>query len=1528
MHLDPHASLPVTRSNTVVGEGRLMYIHSAASYTEVLTGLTGSRREFDIKALDYSQEYGGNSDFIGGIGRGRRFPTRGEKRRAGKMGQEYRQIRPESPPWITEDFGGIPSLPHKTPIELSADPINEEFLEMRKRKIPHSLLKDHYMLRMETEEEVSSYDDDFQPLFKRSPSDKYLYLLGDGITPQFESVYDVDFRGKRVNGRERLFGARSARRPKRGVWEPSEPEPEETKEETDENVKFALEQFDSYNGRDRICQLFLSALKDYQDANLALAESDEEGEADENVIDKELAEHFMTDGLGAPIWLSRWNAEYLRGRADLEGDRLIEYDNMWYGRLEKLYERHEQFLVDESPVERIVSYFEELDKEGGDSSQQRHGAHGGPPRVVIGEKVLKAKWSEHIPSAILETIAKYSFVKPKNATEAEAKQQKLDIRADAFSSCNHLSMNRLLRERALRKAEKDRRDYIMFLRGRRKVLQKGRIGPQPNTPYWLWEECWKRRDSIIQDSLVEILKSVKAVEPDVDLAKLAKGTVEHMKSPKLQGTRFDMQIVLDSPTARNVDRLEGYLKRFGSVGGTPDGKTALGSSAEARDSQAGKGIHGGDEFDDVFEEKVVDEEIDGLPLPKPLGYYFRNVVSFDKFEEEFEKFNLESFGTKEYGVRVGQLVKGTVEDVKPKRLLVDIHTSKLAVMRLSDFFSTPKEVPSGGFTAIFKKGDEMYFEVMSKYGNDIRVSTRRIQEMYKCRDIYRKHFNHQIFRVRAIQRYTMGVLVQYQGEEIADIKGYQCPVPVDELENVAFVPYRELDRQYRSEVQRIRLDVVGKVMAVYIADWALCNGVPLVSNIEAVRRLPLAHMKTGDIIRANKCMYGKEAVWLHLGHTIGTLSVADMNVRDYEKHIRGDKGVMEAKVKSVNLVSSARSSGRRKCAQVAGTMELTTRGFDSLRIGAAVNEWAERMKGDPDVVNTFNKAVVGETSALQEVVAGAVEAAATNLNPIHRVPKMRLTTSTVPSLPQGKMEEGGRSWDGIRWDFTPTAPAHDEQEEERHAYNQFQWEVLTEGGWANLSPAEQRVLNRARFQHDEVVYYQHEGRSYRADLVEMVRQNLTDFVQQPLRNDCYVALDEDELREGLGLDSTDGAHQVPLGAALNFDGRFAAQQRGVQRHQYLHVRLGVADGLAPLVVQVGEPHGQCAVHVDAVALVGQERTRDVARPRLGHLVLVRLHIGGGGAGPRVKLGNVHDRQLQTLQERQSGAVVVLGFGGEAADDVGRKRALRQGLAHAAHEGLKLGDVVLPVHQVQHAVAAGLDGEMKELEDVVVPEDLDDVGDVPLDVRRVGHAQTEHHVGGVLRGEPDLLDALGDHGFDAVKNRLHAVAAQDAAGMLGLAECAGAQAARGERDDLDQLVLPDLGKVQRREDVAIQQRNLAVLQSLLHDVHDFCKLLKGCKGSTVNLERYSGVLEDAQAAVGLGDAATDDDRDAQLPSPGDFGGHGVLARTLHSATVDYGDVGALELVAQRVAVLAQKTLCEEVLDTDEGDILMYSESDLL
>ncbi|KAK1932718.1 hypothetical protein X943_000480 [Babesia divergens] len=1035
-----------------------------------------------------------DEEFKGDNSRTSRFMTRGERRRSGRVMRKHRLAQPAHDPWLTDDYGGIPGLPHRTPIALSDEPVNEEFLEMRKREIPHSLLKDHYMHRYEDRKDLVGYDHDMKPIFLRSLRDKYLYLLGDGIMPfrssSFQDNYDEEVRKIGRHSHKVNFSDLLKRDPTR----PSKYSIDHNDVEVDEHVRKARELYRTYTGKDRVCQLLLSSLKDFEAANLNPNAIEEPPENDE-IIDHSLDDYFVRGDDGLPIWLKRWNEEYIRGRHGLTGNALAEYDQMWYERLEWLNNRYSALARNDAVLNSIrIEYQKSYENKG--LRQLLRRILDIDSSAIAGDDPSATKWSEHIPTFIFETMTKYSL--PIRAA-GNVKQQMLDLKADSLKSCMHMSMNRLTRERSMKEDEQDRLDYIAFLRQRRNVLKRGRIGPQPNTPYWLWKECWRRRDTIISDTLLEILKDIRAVDPKADLSQLTDGTVEHMKSPKLQGTKFDLQTIFDDTLSSNVAPIEKFINAPTDV----NDAAGVPSQYQLSDGGLSSDMKG-----------VPDQTCPGpgsdmgnIPLPKPLGYYFKDVLSYSKFEEAYKKFNMESFGTEEYGVRVGQLVKGRIEVVKPKHMLVDIHTAKLATMLLSDYFERSKDVPYGGFTTIFKKGDELYFEVLSKYGNNIRVSMRRIQKMYKSRHIYRKYFNREIMKVRVLQRYTHGVFVQYQGDDVKDIANYQSPSDLNTVENVAFVPYGELDTQYCNKIHHIRRDIVGKIIPVYINDFVVCNGIPLASNVEALRRLLLPHIKPGDVLRASPCMYGKEAIWLHLGHTIGILPVIDMSNEDYERHKRGDHEQTTAVVKFVDYNT--------------GTVELSSRLLDDSNRHQSVNECLKRLKETPDVVKSYNSAIK-QADVITSAKSGweRIDPEANTMHNFHQIPSIKLSNISTPSLPVIRARTGKRTWDAIHWDVSSPDFPENSSSDENHAYNNYKWEVLTEEGWVEVPAAERRVLNRAHYQHDEVVYYQDGNRNYRADLIELVRYNLTDMLEQPLRNNCYV-LDDEDAQEINAIDGPD-----------------------------------------------------------------------------------------------------------------------------------------------------------------------------------------------------------------------------------------------------------------------------------------------------------------------------------------------------------------------------------------------------------------------
>mmetsp|Transcript_13395 Transcript_13395/g.42089 ORF Transcript_13395/g.42089 Transcript_13395/m.42089 type:complete len:328 (+) Transcript_13395:342-1325(+) len=260
--------------------------------------------------------------------------------------------------------------------------------------------------------------------------------------------------------------------------------------------------------------------------------------------------------------------------------------------------------------------------------------------------------------------------------------------------------------------------------------------------------------------------------------------------------------------------------------------------------------------------------------------------------------------------------------------------------------------------------------------------------------------------------------------------------------------------------------------------------------------------------------------------------------------------------------------------------------------------------------------------------------------------------------------------------------------------------------------------------------------------------------------------------------------------------------------------------------------------------------RLVGLEELGHLGAPALHKAAwqppqarrGRPRPGVELGDVEHGEAEVTDELQRRSMVLLGLRGEAADDVRGYCELRHRLAQASHEPPEICGRVLPDHGPQDLVGARLHGHVQKAEDVGPPQHLRHGRDVRQDVRRVRHAQLQHHAWGqrvrdpgqqrsnaradvqavgpsVLRREPDLARTLCCCLQGPAHDGLYAVGGEPAPGVLGLAVGAVAQAAATDGDDLHAAVPPDLGKLQggQRPPLPQELHDMAP-ERLLHDLH--------------------------------------------------------------------------------------------------------------
>lgn len=278
------------------------------------------------------------------------------------------------------------------------------------------------------------------------------------------------------------------------------------------------------------------------------------------------------------------------------------------------------------------------------------------------------------------------------------------------------------------------------------------MSPRP-VPYWIWYEFWRNRDQLMYENYYKILKEIVISNPSEDLGELTKGTVQRFFSSLIPPTirksyisrmvnriadRFndvdnenigkiiklinkythskkrniaddytgfinevmkdneiDMNVIIDKiieMDKKNIKR--GESNRLINVVETAN-----------REDLSKEGVHRSSGIDLKKENEaestnrdherireLINKEGEELEI-KSIGYDFRNILSFDKFEEAYIRFNLKHFGTEDYSLYKGQLVKGKVYRVSRSTVDVDIHAYALATLTLDRFYNTPSEVP-------------------------------------------------------------------------------------------------------------------------------------------------------------------------------------------------------------------------------------------------------------------------------------------------------------------------------------------------------------------------------------------------------------------------------------------------------------------------------------------------------------------------------------------------------------------------------------------------------------------------------------------------------------------------------------------------------------------------------------------------------------------------------------------------------------------------------------------------------------------
>ncbi|AFZ81319.1 hypothetical protein BEWA_007280 [Theileria equi strain WA] len=411
-----------------------------------------------------------------------------------------------------------------------------------------------------------------------------------------------------------------------------------------------------YSINDIVCQTLISSILEYEKNKGTPPKLDLQGEEiGTDDLDTNLLEHFyVSDECGLPYLLYKWNKSYLEGLEHVHPSQKEHYNKVWYQKLNNFLLHHiENFKkVIEIKGEQYFQFEES-------TSQDKL------PRVKIGTKLVKLKpWTEYLSPHILEFVAKSEKYNRVLSGKGATPDRLDDIRAELLKAFIAESQNPFFIKKLEKEKNKLCKEYVRFCYARRHKIKGKPVSP-PIMPFWIWHDFWKRRETVFQDTLSEIFNDILLADPHIDLKKITEGTFDKFDVQKENIDDKDLKLIVhDVYIDPEISKLKELVKKQETFRLSNDGPKSEQTN-----------------------------ETDKMDAPKPLGYYFKDVISFSKFEDAYKKFNMDNLGTQDYKIYIGQIVKGTVYSVTRDKVVVDIHAFTLATMHLRNYYDSPYDVP-------------------------------------------------------------------------------------------------------------------------------------------------------------------------------------------------------------------------------------------------------------------------------------------------------------------------------------------------------------------------------------------------------------------------------------------------------------------------------------------------------------------------------------------------------------------------------------------------------------------------------------------------------------------------------------------------------------------------------------------------------------------------------------------------------------------------------------------------------------------
>nr|PVC50061.1 hypothetical protein MACL_00002558 [Theileria orientalis] len=794
--------------------------------------------------------------------------------------------------------------------------------------------------------------------------------------------------------------------------------------------------------------------------------------APEDQESPEILKGFLTDSFvlaenNLPIFFQAWNREYLKGLNDMR-DRGASYEEIdKYNRsyLNRILEFNAKLIKNLRIYQQLTNdfKFKNLFKD----------------MINFYEGNKADKWTEYLSNDLLEFLHKHSSLESQPGQKGRAG---VDIDFEYLNTYLKLLETNYIAKEKYKEDHKLFNQYVDFNLNRRNISKI--ISPRP-VPYWIWYEFWRNRDQLMYENYYKILKEIVISNPAEDLGKLTKGTVQRFFTsfipPKMRKSHISRMVNkiaerLNDVDNENVGKIINLINKYTHSGkkNTADDytwfvnevvkdneidmnviidkivemdrsnvkrgetnqliKLVETANKESVDEQGVNGVperrrEGENESESAYGEherirELIDKEGEELEI-KPIGHDFKNILSFDKFEEAYKRFNLKHFGTEDYKLYKGQLVKGKVYRVERSTVEVDIHAYALAKLTLDRFYNTPSEVPLKGFLSVFKEGDELIFEVDEIWDNEIKVSLKKIRNYHKYKNILNHKKRNEIFYVKVLQRYTKGVLVQYvqgpvdekilygittsDGTNTREMKGGEGVEKAgdgedkdkmeengnedesdsfdmyitenmkkkNEFGEIAFIPILELSKIYKGKARVYDINLVGKIVPATFSSYEFANQIPILSTKKALKRMQMMNLRKGDIVKGNVKEYTPYYVVIKFGCLEGILHVRDMNPENYKQHLIDYPKSILAEVKYVNPATETILLSTKDLFEVTDRRLVDANSFIKRFKGAQMTKHISRYNTFANSRNVSGKATA---SASTNAIANANADSSANVN--------------------------------------------------------------------------------------------------------------------------------------------------------------------------------------------------------------------------------------------------------------------------------------------------------------------------------------------------------------------------------------------------------------------------------------------------------------------------------------------------------------------------------------------------------------------